>query len=117
MDKNTKRWIFLMHIFNKYWGCHQMPERSFFLHKYQLPVCARCTGMILGEFISIAVLIFGVRIHICISLIIMVPMIMDGLIQLITNYISNNIKRATTGLLFGYGFIHFIYSSLNVFFN
>lgn len=29
MDKNTKRWISTMEWFSKYWGCHQLPERSF----------------------------------------------------------------------------------------
>lgn len=28
--------------------CHQRPERSFFLHGHQLPVCARCTGLYAG---------------------------------------------------------------------
>ena len=25
--------------------CHQIPDRSFFWHGHQLPVCARCTGL------------------------------------------------------------------------
>ena len=28
--------------------CHQRPERSFFIHARQMPVCARCTGIYLG---------------------------------------------------------------------
>jgi uncharacterized membrane protein len=28
--------------------CHQMPDRSFFAHEHQYPLCARCTGMYLG---------------------------------------------------------------------
>jgi len=30
--------------------CHQIPERSFFLNGYQLPVCARCIGIYFGIF-------------------------------------------------------------------
>jgi uncharacterized membrane protein len=28
--------------------CHQLPERSFFVDGWQLPVCARCTGLYLS---------------------------------------------------------------------
>jgi uncharacterized membrane protein len=28
--------------------CHQIPERSFHLHAFQLPVCARCFGLYAG---------------------------------------------------------------------
>ena len=28
--------------------CHQIPERSFHLHSFQLPVCARCFGLYAG---------------------------------------------------------------------
>ena len=28
--------------------CHQIPERSFYLHGFQLPVCARCLGLYAG---------------------------------------------------------------------
>ena len=29
-------------------GCHQRPERSFFVKGYQMPVCARCEGELIG---------------------------------------------------------------------
>jgi len=33
--------------------CHQIPERSFFAHEHQFPLCARCTGMYLGALLSL----------------------------------------------------------------
>ena len=33
--------------------CHQIPERSFFAHTHQFPLCARCTGMYLGALLSL----------------------------------------------------------------
>lgn len=39
-SKFQNRWVKLM-CFGRKLGCHQMPERSFFIEDYQLPVCAR----------------------------------------------------------------------------
>lgn len=104
MTKADQVWIKSMEWCAKYWGCHQMPERSFFVLGYQLPVCARCTGIMLGEIIAtIGVLFFLPRFLLCI--IVMVPMLIDGTVQYRTKYVSNNTKRFFSGLLFGYGFV------------
>ncbi|MGG7175281.1 DUF2085 domain-containing protein [Clostridium neonatale] len=29
-------------------GCHQLPDRSFFIRSYQFPICARCTGNVVN---------------------------------------------------------------------
>ena len=104
MDKNIKRWISIMEWFSKYWGCHQIPERSFNYKGYQFPICARCTGILLGEIFGIIVGIISNYYSFWI-LTIMIPMILDGSIQLFfKNYESNNFKRLITGLCFGFAF-------------
>jgi uncharacterized membrane protein len=39
--------------------CHQRPERSFFLHAVQLPVCARCVGLYAGAALACLVAVCG----------------------------------------------------------
>ena len=56
-----KLWIKSMIWFDKYWGCHQLPERSFFFKGYQLPICARCLGIILGYILCIFLLFYKMK--------------------------------------------------------
>ena len=102
MEIRDKIWIKSMEWFGKYWGCHQMPERSFFFKGYQLPVCARCTGIIVGYIFSIMSQPF-IDTYIPILIILCVPMALDGTIQIKTTYVSTNLKRFISGFLFGYG--------------
>ena len=104
MNKKDNIWIKSMELFCRYWGCHQMPERSFYFRGYQLPVCARCTGIIIGE-LSACVTAFFIDIPSYILFALLVPMVVDGLLQLKTQYVSTNSKRALTGVLFGYSLI------------
>lgn len=84
-------------------GCHCRSNRSFFYNGKKFPICARCTGELLGILsVPLLVWLFGVPsiIH-CILL--MIPMIIDGFLQLLTKYESNNCMRVITGTLFGFG--------------
>ena len=83
-------------------GCHQRPERSFFVKGYQMPVCARCEGELIGTLISL-IAIWFIRPTFPVLAILMVPMVLDGLIQALTKYESTNGRRLTTGILFGFG--------------
>lgn len=112
MTKKDKLWIWLMEWCCKYWGCHQMPERSFFIHGYQVPVCARCTGIIVGGVFSVLVSPFYDFDYIILAL--MVPMAVDGLLQLKTAYISTNPKRFISGLLYGFSFVSVIIHTLRI---
>lgn len=93
-------WIRSMEGFKKYCGCHQIPQRSFFLKDHQLPLCARCTGIALGHVAALAIAPFH-RFQYTI-LVLIIPMAMDGTVQYFTTYRSNNVKRVVTGFLYGF---------------
>lgn len=82
-------------------GCHQMPERSFFIKGKQFPVCARCTGVMIGKILAIATFwIYAVPIkyYICGCEI----MFLDWFLQYMNVLNSTNVRRLITGILGGY---------------
>ena len=94
-------WMTSMRIGRKCSGCHQMPERSFFVGGYQLPLCARCTGIVIGHVTGAAVSVFhSVPLW---TLIGTLPLMADGMVQKYTSYESTNIRRLVTGILYGFG--------------
>ena len=95
-----KKWLYkwLPIIF---W-CHCREDRTFHYKGQRFPICARCTGELVGIIASLfSCFFFQLSVPVCV--IIMVPMIVDGVIQLCTSYESNNTRRFVTGFLFGYG--------------
>lgn len=89
-------------------GCHARPDRSFFFRGKQFPICARCTGELVGILLGIPLaLMFGIP-HFSLVLLMMVPMIFDGFLQLLTPYESGNMRRLFTGILFGIAFTFFL---------
>lgn len=92
-------------------GCHCRPDRSFYFKYKKFPICARCTGELIGMIFS--PFIFHLyNPSIIYNLVLMIPMILDGSIQLLTNYKSNNLKRFFTGLFFGYALCNLIIISI-----
>jgi uncharacterized membrane protein len=97
--------------------CHQMPDRSFFFHEHQSPLCARCTGMYLGVLLGLIFLVVRRRTHAArlpgaaiISMLIGFITIMgiDGInstISIIPGapqlYHTTNVHRIVTGTLYG----------------
>jgi len=97
--------------------CHQLPERSFFFHEHQSPLCARCTGMYLGFLIGLVFLIVRRRTHsarmptaaiIAVLIGFITIMGIDGInstLSIIPGapqlYHTTNIHRIVTGTLFG----------------
>ncbi|MBQ7399765.1 MAG: DUF2085 domain-containing protein [Clostridia bacterium] len=83
-------------------GCHQLPERSFFIKGYQFPVCARCTGVFIGYVLGIILhLVHGTSITCCLSG--CAVMFLDWYIQYREIKMSTNIRRLITGVMGGCG--------------
>lgn len=73
-----------------------------FLQGRQLPLCARCTGELLGILAAVGSWWLW-RPPVALALVLLVPLVVDGLVQLCTAYESRNYRRLWTGVLFGYG--------------
>lgn len=97
-----KAWIYkwLPIIF----GCHCRDDRSFHYKGRKFPICARCTGELVGIFLALFSCFFF-RLPVWGCILIMIPLIVDGNIQMFTKYESNNFRRFVTGFLFGYGLL------------
>lgn len=91
-------------------GCHQMPERSLFLCERQFPVCARCTGVFMGQLLCVGLLVAGIRSSCLLALTFMSVMFIDWCLQYFGLVESTNTRRLLTGLLGGYGYISIVYS-------
>ena len=94
-------------------GCHQMAERSFFIKGYQFPICARCTGVFLGEVLTIIALIMGLRMSYVFAVILLCVMGLDWGMQYIHILQSTNIRRLITGMCGGIGLTYFYYLILD----
>lgn len=119
----NKKWCLSRHIMNLYgslflWGhrvgCHQRPDRSFFYKSYQFPVCARCTGVLLGYVIAFP-LFFLWRTSCFPSALICLVMLLDWLIQFLGIRESTNCRRLVTGILGGYGIMIFYFWGITLF--
>ncbi len=82
--------------------CHQIASRSYFLNGNQVPFCSRDVGIFAGLALGMAVAIFTrFRITVLAFLIGVLPLALDGTLQLVTSYESNNPVRFVTGILAG----------------
>ncbi len=83
-------------------NCHQHASRSFFLNGNQMPFCTRCTAIFLGLVLGVLIMMFlDIELNILWIILGLVPIGLDGGMQLVTNYESTNGIRFVTGLLAG----------------
>lgn len=102
--RQEKVWLYLMKMGQSF-GCHQLPERSFFYHGFQFPVCARCTGILIGELLIAPISLLLFPGNYVLSLVCVLIMAADGLLQYYAKIPSTNLRRFVTGLLGGYGVV------------
>lgn len=81
--------------------CHRIPERSFFIKGRQFPICARCTGILVGYFIGILYLLVASKYNLILEFSLMIPLAIDGIGQYLGFWISTNRRRFITGILAG----------------
>ena len=82
--------------------CHMKNSRSLFINSNQMPYCARCVGIFFGFVIGAGIAVFfKVDLKWWLLIIGLGPIGLDGGIQLITGYESNNLLRLITGSLAG----------------
>lgn len=82
-----------------FFACHQKVTRSFLIHGKTFSLCARCTGILLGIFGSLVLIKWGYDLILIILM--SLPLILDGILQKVSSYKSNNGKRIISGILFG----------------
>jgi len=82
--------------------CHQISSRSYFLNGNEMPFCARDLGLFIGLAAGLGVVTFyRYEVNPVLALLGLVPMGIDGGLQIVTDYESNNILRLATGIVAG----------------
>ena len=84
-----------------FFGCHCRKERSFHFRGIQFPICARCTGELVGMILFFCLCAWYIP-NLGLTVLLMIPLLIDGFLQFLTSYESTNSRRFVTGLLFGY---------------
>ena len=85
------------------WVCHQLPERSPHLFGVQLPLCWRCTGILLGALALFLWLTAKKKLPpllLCLLLSLLLPL--DVFYNVFTHGDGDNARRFITGLLWGF---------------
>lgn len=99
-DGKTRLWLRLMKI-GELWGCHQLPQRSFFFREWQFPVCARCTGVLTGQ--AAALIFRRIKLPFMLPVSACLATLADWTAQELEIKGSTNSRRLITGILGGFG--------------
>ena len=85
-----------------FFGCHQARNRSILIKGHPTNICSRCLGIFIG--FALVYVLRGISFSLLLFLILGIPLIIDGILQSLTRYKSNQALRLTTGILFSWTF-------------
>lgn len=104
-EKGYKRYCRLCKVMGIIFTCHQKPERSFFIKGVQFPVCARCTGFIVG-LVLVSPIVCALWVgNMYLSIGLGLLMLIDWGLQALKILPSDNVRRFITGMGFGYAYV------------
>lgn len=93
--------------------CHQRASRSLFINGNQMPVCSRCFAIFLSFGLSLLLLSFiKLKLPPYVYLATLLPLFVDGTLQLLTTYESTNLVRIVSGCLAGFGSAYLLAESI-----
>lgn len=102
MSKLRQSFLECLRVLGNHSGCHQLPERSFFYKGKQFPVCARCTGVFIGQLTAVITAPWN-RIPASVAFFLLGLMGLDWSVQALKIKPSTNIRRFITGIMGGLG--------------
>jgi len=85
--------------------CHRREDRSLNFFRYTMPLCARCTGIIVGFMSFLLLFLLNFVIPQILALVLILPLLIDGFSQLFSFRKSNDVIRLITGALFTPGLL------------
>lgn len=83
--------------------CHRMKNRSLTIKGNTLPICARCTGILLGYLFFPILFVIDLHFPLWLGIVLNFPMVVDGWTQKRKIRMSNNTLRLSTGIVSGLG--------------
>jgi uncharacterized membrane protein len=94
-------WVFVDGVWiHRFWHCHRLPERSFFVKGRQFHVCARCTGLMMGA--TVSTMLLGTGNYLILPFLFFASLLaLDGFTQRQGYRNSNNRIRFIIGLTTG----------------
>ena len=110
----------IVYRFKNYFGqiplCNMRPDRAFKIGDFVFPLCARCTGIVVG---ALVITIINFKYYktykyiLLVSILLLFPMIIDGVMQYVFSVESTNLRRVITGFIFSIGMVNIIFYIFN----